>query len=311
MNQSIAVSKLQTQQQSPNPPVHEPEGQLTSSAEPSGSAAQRQVHYPQLPSSAEPVLSPTQRAEGEEDTWQAHDNGSDDEDDDFQTMTFPERIAEQVVESTTRNRAESNKENEMQDMLGESRTRRGRIFDSQPNAVREEWHGGFDDDDEPEVLQDVTERQNRQQSSASNSIRERRRRRSPDEDDENPSPPRRPRTQENPRRTQDRDAPSKEPPPPTQADVHREANEAARERVAMQPKKVQTRTPWSAEETSVFIDLVNEYGPKYALLQKMDKNSVLHHRDQVALKDKAQNVKMDFLKYACDLGIVASWLTFS
>ena len=92
-------------------------------------------------------------------------------------------------------------------------------------------------------------------------------------------------------------------PVPSQAEIYREVNAVARQRTALQPSKPQTRTPWSADETERLVDLITMYGgPRvsWSLLKNMDKDhadgALFGTRDQVALKDKARNIKFDYLK---------------
>ncbi|KAL8821086.1 MAG: hypothetical protein Q9223_000811 [Gallowayella weberi] len=91
-----------------------------------------------------------------------------------------------------------------------------------------------------------------------------------------------------------------EPPRPSQIEVYREVNSSAKHRVASQPKGPQRRKPWLEAETSRLQELVEEYGISWALLKERDQNHArgqeLKDRDQVALKDKARNMKMDYLK---------------
>lgn len=72
-------------------------------------------------------------------------------------------------------------------------------------------------------------------------------------------------------------------------------------RFAGSEKKAQSRRRWGAEETKRLIDLVGEFGCAWARIKEEDEESsdpILIGRDQVALKDKARNIKMDYLK-AC------------
>ncbi|KAL8848778.1 MAG: hypothetical protein Q9221_006249 [Calogaya cf. arnoldii] len=91
------------------------------------------------------------------------------------------------------------------------------------------------------------------------------------------------------------------PPAASQVEVYRLANAKAKERVALRPKRPQTRKPWSPEETERFMELMEEYGLSWTVLKQRDRlhkdGPVLEDRDQVALKDKARNMKMDLLKY--------------
>ncbi|KAI4234175.1 MAG: hypothetical protein LQ349_003952, partial [Xanthoria aureola] len=85
----------------------------------------------------------------------------------------------------------------------------------------------------------------------------------------------------------------------SQAGTYRLVNSGAKERVALRPKRTQTRKPWSEEEIIRLQELINEHGLSWSLLKKMDEEhkggQVLKDRDQVALKDKARNMKLDYL----------------
>ena len=86
------------------------------------------------------------------------------------------------------------------------------------------------------------------------------------------------------------------PPPISQSQIYRAAQTQSRKVTALHnPKRVQKRRAWTDEETEVFIDLIGEYGISWSLLKTMDADDVLAYRDQVALKDKARNMKVDFL----------------
>ncbi len=67
---------------------------------------------------------------------------------------------------------------------------------------------------------------------------------------------------------------------------------------AQAPTKVQTRRPWSDEETSTLIEYIMEHGTSYAFIKRLDEKdqNVLERRDQVVLKDKVRNIKTDYLK---------------
>ena len=86
----------------------------------------------------------------------------------------------------------------------------------------------------------------------------------------------------------------------SQIDNYKMASQQAKQRTAMQPKRVQSRTAWSDVEEEKLIALIEQYGTSYALLKTKDQEDeprhVLRHRDQVALKDKARNMKVNFLK---------------
>ncbi|KAF2665489.1 hypothetical protein BT63DRAFT_459069 [Microthyrium microscopicum] len=63
-------------------------------------------------------------------------------------------------------------------------------------------------------------------------------------------------------------------------------------------RKVQERKKWTEEETSALIAYIEEFGTSWAQIQKEDANrgAILKVRDQVALKDKARNLKFEYLK---------------
>ncbi|SLM39128.1 myb-like dna-binding, partial [Lasallia pustulata] len=66
-----------------------------------------------------------------------------------------------------------------------------------------------------------------------------------------------------------------------------------------QQKPAQTRRPWSEEEVDRLIDLIERNGTSWSALLIIDKTMkppLLQDRGQVGLKDKARNIKIDFLK---------------
>ena len=87
-------------------------------------------------------------------------------------------------------------------------------------------------------------------------------------------------------------------PPPSQVEVYKMANAEAKARKVIQGKKPQTRRPWSEEETETLLDLICKHGTSWTQLKNEDNcnGNVLEWRDQVALKDKARNMKLDYLK---------------
>ncbi len=76
-------------------------------------------------------------------------------------------------------------------------------------------------------------------------------------------------------------------------------NQSAKQKMAVVTKPPQSRTAWTGAETDMLYHLITEYGTSWKLLKAEDlaQGHVLEGRDQVALKDKARNMKMDFLKY--------------
>jgi hypothetical protein len=64
-------------------------------------------------------------------------------------------------------------------------------------------------------------------------------------------------------------------------------------------RPAQIRRAWTEKETDHLIALIEEHGTSWAYLKKIDAESgknFLVGRDQVALKDKARNMKFDYLK---------------
>ena len=76
-------------------------------------------------------------------------------------------------------------------------------------------------------------------------------------------------------------------------------NQSAKQRIAVVPKPPQSRTAWTSQETEMLHYLITEHGTSWKLLKDEDlhQGHKLEARDQVSLKDKARNMKMDYLKY--------------
>ena len=76
-------------------------------------------------------------------------------------------------------------------------------------------------------------------------------------------------------------------------------NQSAKQNIAVVSKPPQSRKAWASAETDMLYYLITEHGTSWRLLQQEDlaQGHVLEARDQVALKDKARNMKMDYLKY--------------
>ena len=117
----------------------------------------------------------------------------------------------------------------------------------------------------------------------------------PDHDDEEEDGMRRVLERHNRNNTDNND------PPPTQLENYKEAKSNAIFRNSTQSKKVQSRKAWTDQETEALMNLIEEHGTSWTLLKSIDAHeetgkNILRHRDQVALKDKARNMKLDFLK---------------
>ncbi|KAL8826974.1 MAG: hypothetical protein Q9170_007201 [Blastenia crenularia] len=89
-------------------------------------------------------------------------------------------------------------------------------------------------------------------------------------------------------------------PVPSQGERYGYVNKFAKRATAMRPQKPQVRTPWSEDETNRLLELIDEHGISWSRLKEMDRmhedGSLFDTRDQVALKDKARNIKFDYLK---------------
>lgn len=88
-------------------------------------------------------------------------------------------------------------------------------------------------------------------------------------------------------------------------------NQTARQKMAVVTKPPQSRSAWTGPETDMLYNLITEHGTSWKLLKAEDlqQGHVLEARDQVALKDKARNMKMDYLKYVYKLSDFSSKLT--
>lgn len=88
-------------------------------------------------------------------------------------------------------------------------------------------------------------------------------------------------------------------PPLSQAKIYKATQMEAKKLTSMHvPRRVQKRIPWSEEETERLLDLIGEYGTSWSLLKTSDddEGKILKNRDQTGLKDKARNMKIDYLK---------------
>jgi hypothetical protein len=79
---------------------------------------------------------------------------------------------------------------------------------------------------------------------------------------------------------------------------YREVNQISKNLSRLNPPKPQTRKKWSSLEEEHLISLIQEVGCSWARIKKLDEEQrdILALRDQVALKDKARNMKYDYLK---------------
>ena len=82
-------------------------------------------------------------------------------------------------------------------------------------------------------------------------------------------------------------------------DEYERVRDSAKQKVAGMTKPPQSRNAWTSVETDMLHYLITEHGTSWKHLKYQDREQgqVLEARDQVALKDKARNMKMDYLKY--------------
>jgi len=214
--------------------------------------------------------------------------------------------------------AEKNKENRP----AASEMPKRRLLDRQPNAERVGW-----DSQESEAELPIARRPRRAQSESEQSEDEgfqedkrsletklpRKRTRVPPPEDDDlddpdaPSHPKRARVQAEPalrysrasrrradspvsvRENMDEDVDEGVPLPSFQHIKVVARRNAAQDRAYKQ----QLRTPWSEADTNYLIEAIEEYGCSWAKINRLPNWEVL--RDQVAMKDKARNIKVNFL----------------
>ena len=83
------------------------------------------------------------------------------------------------------------------------------------------------------------------------------------------------------------------------ASQYKTVNHAAKESLArIVHKPPQVRRPWTEEEVEALMEYMDEYGCSWAAIKAADsENQYLERRSQVDLKDKARNMKYDYLRY--------------
>lgn len=104
-------------------------------------------------------------------------------------------------------------------------------------------------------------------------------------------------SREGSRTGEDPDEQEEEAPVPSQS--YQEVKDEAKRVVALnRSMNSQSRVPWTVAECEALVELIAEHGNGYAAISKSDEAQEAiqeRHRDQVALKDKARNIKMDYL----------------
>ena len=87
----------------------------------------------------------------------------------------------------------------------------------------------------------------------------------------------------------------------TQADNYRQAAAQSRLVASQHQKPRKAKEPWTDDEINALIEYIAEYGFLCGKIKEADEETGrrrLTRRDNVALKDKARNMKMDYLRYA-------------
>lgn len=82
--------------------------------------------------------------------------------------------------------------------------------------------------------------------------------------------------------------------PPSYAVISETAKEILRQKHLGAPRKARQRIPWSEKDTELLINLIGAIGCSWAAME--ERGDFEHMRDQVALRDKARNIKVDFLR---------------
>lgn len=94
------------------------------------------------------------------------------------------------------------------------------------------------------------------------------------------------------------------PPARVQSEAYKATNEVAKLTTAARTKKkVQTRKAWTDLETETLINLIQDHGTSWKMLKDKDLNKFLLDRDQTSSKDKARNIKLDYLKWVVGLSL--------
>ena len=279
--------------------------QVASTAEPSARAVtpQRQAKVPGIPYAAPPKY--------HDDGWRPQE--ADDEDDEpLPALEMEEVTLDRILAARDQNEAESNKENivETQTNLQPPSGQR-RLIDRQENATRVAWESqdtGSNQNASPADLDEEDDFQQQQptvNATSRRSLKSSNKRTATEPPRSQGPSPKKVRIQAaNGARAQSiaQDRQSSRPssrPPASQVEEYLAANAAAKERKAWQVKPPQVRKGWTEEETERLLELIEEHGTSWALLKNEDfaAGEILQSRDQVALKDKARNMKLDYLKY--------------
>ena len=287
--------------------------QVASTAGPSVQASTPQkTHDDQvMPSPVPAHVSNTQAPPADQiESWNPDDDGEkEDEEEDI----IIRRNAQESLAYRTQREAESNKENVAQ--IPESQQNRmakkRSIYDRDPLAEKVAPIDSQDSDQNGQVIDTSSDEGFQLQEGSSKATRQRQskpatKRPAPEPARPKRHTPKKVRVRENVDvHTLDedgevaRDEQETEVPLSQSHDEYMRVNQSAKQRMAVVPKPPQSRNAWSSVETDMLHYLITEHGTSWTLLKNEDSKQehVLAARDQVSLKDKARNMKMDYLKY--------------
>lgn len=250
------------------------------------------------------------------DTWRYEDNDDDDDDDEDEDTAIARNAQTSDVFRTQRE-AESNKENvaEISESQHNQTAKKRSMYDRDPLAERispVDWQDPDANGQESEISSDEGFQH---QAESSNAATRRRlkpaTKRLASEPARQRRSPKKVRVRENvvadaldSRVDNPPDGQETEFPPSQAYEEYVRVNESAKQKMAVMTKPPQRRSAWTSAETDMLYYLITEHGTSWKLLKDHDleQGYVLEARDQVALKDKARNMKMDYLKYVHKLG---------
>lgn len=238
-------------------------------------------------------------------------------DDEHSSQGSAEKQRLLVVEMHNKEIAEQNKEDIPQPSVAPIRKSRA-FVDAQPGAESLSFES--QDSSSQNQTRPISDQPIRQQPGYRTSLRNRKIASEPGDDEfeddsraKNSEPPVRSRTQTIPerhppvsqQRQQSTHSPCAEeqrrshsPSSLTQLETYKTANGYSKSDSRLRTaSRAQTRTPWSDEETDRLLFLIQKHGISWSLLKDKDgENGVLKNRDQTGIRDKARNMKIDYLK---------------
>lgn len=250
----------------------------------------------------------------QDDNWPPEENEEEEEDPDL-AMTERENAQRQLAYREQKE-AENNKENEIPESQRITTAKNRSIYAPDPLAIRVSPIHGSDSDNESRESEIGSDDDFQTQEVSSNAVTQRGLKPATKRPAAKPATiqrrsPKKARREDTLAHTSDensdvaRDQQETEAPRSQAYDTYVRANESAKLNMALGTKPPQKRNAWTGAETDMLHHLITEYGTSWALLKQHDEQvpggrddeTVLGARDQGALKDKARNMKMDYLKY--------------